>query len=122
MSKLWYTKPAESWIEALPLGNGRMGAMVYGQPFEGTVQMNEESIVYGGPVERLNPDARENLPKIRQLIKEGKIAEAEELEVYALSGLPQSERPYQTMGDLFYHIDHYDQHQHRNELLAGRNL
>ena len=97
MSKLWYTKPAESWIEALPLGNGRVGAMVYGQPFEGTVQMNEESIVYGGPVERLNPDARENLPKIRQLIKEGKIAEAEELEVYALSGLPQSERPYQTL-------------------------
>ena len=109
MSKLWYTKPAESWIEALPLGNGRVGAMVYGQPFEGTVQMNEESIVYGGPVERLNPDARENLPKIRQLIKEGKIAEAEELEVYALSGLPQSERPYQTMGDLFYHIDHKEE-------------
>lgn len=108
MCKLWYTKPAESWIEALPLGNGRMGAMIYGQPFEGTVQMNEESIVYGGPIDRLNPDARDYLPVIQRLISEGKIAEAEELEVYALSGIPQSERPYQTMGDLFYRIEHKD--------------
>lgn len=104
MKQLVYKKAAESWIEALPLGNGRLGAMVYGEPFDGQVQMNEESVVYGGPIDRLNPDAREYFPQIRRLIKEGKIQEAEELEVYALSGLPQSERPYQTLGDFLYHL------------------
>ncbi|NCB93539.1 MAG: glycoside hydrolase family 95 protein [Clostridia bacterium] len=104
-----YDRPAQSWIEALPLGNGRLGAMVYGEPFEGSIQMNEESVVYGGPIDRLNPQALTYLPKIRALIKEGKIQEAEEMEVYALSGIPQSERPYQTLCDVFYKIKHEEE-------------
>ena len=63
MSRLWYQKPAEVWEEALPLGNGRMGAMVFGGIRQERIQVNEESIWYGGPVDRINPDALEHLER-----------------------------------------------------------
>ncbi len=106
MSKLFYNECARGWIEALPLGNGRLGAMAYGEPFEGKIQMNEESVVYGGPVNRINPDTGRFFAEIRELMKKGQIEEAEELMVYALSGTPQSQRPYQTLGEFSYHIHH----------------
>lgn len=106
MDCLWYTEPARSWIEAVPLGNGRMGAMISGDPFKGQIQMNEESIVYGGPLDRINPDAGKYFQEIRKLVLEGKIQEAQKLELFALSGTPQSERPYQTMCDVNYTIEH----------------
>ena len=106
MNRLWYTEVAKSWIEALPLGNGRLGAMISGEPFCGQIQMNEESIVYGGPLDRINPDAAKYFPEIRKLVLEGKIREAQKLELFALSRTPQSERPYQTMCDVNYSIDH----------------
>ena len=106
---LWYDHPAEEWTQALPLGNGRLGAMIYGKPFEGHICLNEESMVYGGPIDRINKDAGKNLPIIRKLLKEGHIAEAEELEVYALSGTPQSQRPYQMLCDLNYSICHTEE-------------
>ena len=99
--KLWYKKPADDWLEALPLGNGRLGGMVYGKITREQVQLNQDSIWYGHPVDRNNPDALKNLPKIRELLFAGKISEAEALSVMALSGIPESQRPYQTMGDLF---------------------
>lgn len=102
MYKIFYTDYAKEWLQALPLGNGRLGAMVYGEPFTGRIQMNEESVVYGGPIDRINPDAAKHFPEIRRLIKEGKIEEAEELSVYALSGTPQSQRPFQTLGEFSY--------------------
>ncbi|MGB8452534.1 MAG: glycoside hydrolase family 95 protein [Anaerocolumna sp.] len=101
MSKLWYKKPAELWEEALPLGNGRLGAMVFGSIKTEHIQLNEDSMWYGRYVDRNNPDALKNLPKIRELILNGQIPEAEELMVYALSGTPQGQRPYQSLGDLF---------------------
>ena len=104
MYKIFYTDHAKEWLQALPLGNGRLGAMVYGEPFTGRIQMNEESVVYGGPIDRINPDASKYFPEIRRLIKEGKIEEAEELSVYALSGTPQSQRPFQTLGEFSYKI------------------
>ena len=104
MYKIFYTDHAKEWLQALPLGNGRLGAMVYGEPFTGRIQMNEESVVYGGPIDRINPDASKYFPEIRRLIKEGKIEEAEELSVYALSGMPQSQRPFQTLGEFSYKI------------------
>ena len=58
-------KPAGKWEEAFPIGNGRMGAMIFGQPGEEKLQLNEDSIWYGGPMDRINPDAKENLPKVR---------------------------------------------------------
>lgn len=112
MFRLSYDKPAREWLEALPLGNGRLGAMVYGEPLDGRIQMNEESVVYGGPVDRINPDSREHLEKIRTLIREEKIQEAEELALYTLSATPQSERPYQTLCDVFYKIKSEDKEIH----------
>ena len=101
MSKLWYKKPASCWDEALPLGNGRMGAMIFGDPLRERIQLNEESMWYGAPCDRINPDAAANLPKIRDLIFAGRIADAERLMKYSLSGCPESEHPYQTLGDIF---------------------
>lgn len=71
--RLWYRQPAGVWEEALPLGNGRMGAMVFGDPVDEHIQVNEDSVWYGAPVDRTNPDTLENLPKIRELILSGQI-------------------------------------------------
>lgn len=100
MLRLWYKQPANIWEEALPLGNGRLGAMVYGGTWTEQIQLNEESVWYGGPVDRNNPDALYYLPKIRELLCSGKIRQAERLMRYALSGTPRSEHPYQTLGDI----------------------
>ena len=70
MSKLWYQKPAAEWEEALPLGNGRMGAMVYGTVLEEHIQVNEDSIRPGGQEFR-------KIPKIRELLLAGRIKEGE---------------------------------------------
>ncbi len=103
--KLWYKKPAKDWNEALPIGNGRLGGMVYGNVENENLQLNEDSIWYGDPVDRNNPDAFANLPKIRKLLSEGRIREAEKLASLALSGVPESQRPYQTMGNLHLYFD-----------------
>lgn len=100
MSLLWYKEPAKIWEEAMPLGNGRMGAMVFGNPINERIQVNEESIWYGGPVNRINPDLKRYLPQIRELIFSGEIAKAERLMVLAMSGCPNSVHPYQTLGDI----------------------
>lgn len=99
-TKLWYTSPTGDWNEALPIGNGRLGAMIFGGVGEEHLQVNEDSVWYGGPMNRNNPDAKKNLPKIREYIMNGQIPEAEELMVNALSGTPQGQRPYQTLGDI----------------------
>lgn len=104
-TRLWYEEPARDWNEALPVGNGRLGAMIFGGVQEEHLQVNEDSVWYGGPMDRNNPDALENLPKIRQYIMEGKIPEAEELMVNALSGTPQGQRSYQTLGDIQLYFD-----------------
>lgn len=100
MSKLWYRQPAREWEEALPLGNGRLGAMVFGGVSDECLQMNEESMWYGGRADRNNPDARRMLPEIRKLIFDGEIKKAERLMKLALSGCPNSMHPYQTLGEI----------------------
>lgn len=105
MSKLWYNRHAIEWEEALPLGNGRIGAMVYGNPVNEHIQVSEESIWYGGPVNRNNPNMKENLSKIRELIFAGKISEAEKLMWFAMSGCPNSAHPSQTLGDINIDFD-----------------
>lgn len=98
--RLWYTKPAGQWNEALPIGNGRLGAMVFGQNGLDKIQMNEDSLWYGGPGRGANPQAYVHLPAIRQLLKEGKQAEAEHLARMAMTASPKYEQPYQPLGDL----------------------
>ena len=73
--KLWYDKPAATWTEALPLGNGRIGAMVYGNPAIDQIQLNEETIWAGRPNSNANPEALENITRVRDLVFAGKYQE-----------------------------------------------
>ncbi len=100
MNSLLFDEPAKVWNEALPIGNGRLGAMVYGQLRNERLQLNEDSVWYGGPRDRNNPDAQTHLPAIRKLIFEGKLKEAERLAVLSLSGLPETQRHYLPLGHL----------------------
>lgn len=97
---LWYTKPAENWDEALPVGNGRIGGMIFGRVNEELIQLNEDSIWSGGFRKRNNPKAYANLEKMRQLIRDGKTTEAENLCAEAFYGTNENQRHYQPLGDL----------------------
>ena len=76
---LWYDKPAELWVEALPIGNGRLGAMIYGNPINEEIQLNEETVWGGSPHNNVNPLAKDHLDEIRALIFEGENLKAQEL-------------------------------------------
>ncbi|WP_234414423.1 glycoside hydrolase family 95 protein [Paenibacillus sp. CAA11] len=103
---MWYDKPAQHWNEALPIGNGRLGGMVFGSVEQERIQFNEDSVWYGGPRDRNNPDALQNLTLIRQLLFEGKLKEAHRLSETAFSGTPRSQRHYVTAGDLYINFEH----------------
>lgn len=103
-AKLWYEKPAKAWTEALPIGNGRLGAMIMGKVNQERLQLNEDSIWYGGPVNGDNPEGRKYFQEVRRLLLNGKQTEAEELAQMGLMSIPKSLHPYQPLGDLhFYH-------------------
>ncbi|WP_084579193.1 glycoside hydrolase family 95 protein [Sphingomonas azotifigens] len=97
---LWYRQPATKWTEALPVGNGRLGAMVFGGTDVERLQLNEGTLWAGGPYDPVNPKAREALAKVRALVFDGKIAEAEALTNDALLGRPKTQMPYQALGNL----------------------
>jgi alpha-L-fucosidase 2 len=98
--KLWYNQPAKQWVEALPIGNGRLGAMIYGDPFKELVQLNENTVWAGQPNRNDNPDAQEALPQVRKLIFEGKYKEAQDLVNQKFISKISHGMPYQTVGDL----------------------
>jgi alpha-L-fucosidase 2 len=98
--KLWYDRPAESWVEALPLGNGRLGAMVYGDPAREELQLNEETVWGGSPHNNTNPLAAEYLDEIRALIFAGKNQQAQDLAQIAITSQGSRGMPYQTVGSL----------------------
>jgi alpha-L-fucosidase 2 len=98
--KLWYRQPASQWVEALPVGNGRLGAMIFGKTDVERIQLNEESLWAGEPIDNNNPGARENLPKIQQLLLNDRVGEAVRLAEKYLLGTPPRIRSYQTLGDL----------------------
>ena len=98
--KLWYDKPAEQWVEALPVGNGRLGAMVFGNPYREKIQLNENTVWGGQPNRNDNPDAKEALPKVRQLIFEGRFKEAQDLVNQKFISKISNGMPYQTVGNL----------------------
>ena len=103
MNRLIYkTSAGGNWNKALPVGNGRLGAMIYGENTYEHFQLNEDSVWFGGPRNRNNKDALSHLEEIRSLILSGKINKAEEMCKYALSGTPQSEHTYQTLGDVYF--------------------
>ena len=98
---LWYDRPAYTWTEALPIGNSRLGAMIYGTPGSERLQLNEETIWAGRPNNNANPEAKEYLPKVRQLVWEGKYKEAQDLATAHVQANTNSGMPYQPFGDLY---------------------
>jgi len=98
---LWYNEPADNWNEALPIGNGRLGAMVFGRTDVERLQLNEESLwCRKGAYE--NSDGSEAIPAVRELLFDGKYREAQELAVQELlqERLPTGTNAYQTLGDI----------------------
>lgn len=103
--KLWYDEAASRWEEALPVGNGRIGAMVYGKPYREEIQLNEETVWAGGPGNNIKTELKQYLPEIRSLLFAGKNKEAQELaNKYLPRHAPPGNNygmPYQTVGSLF---------------------
>lgn len=109
--KLWYKQPAEKdWTSALPVGNGRLGAMVYGNVATECLQLNESSIWTGGPNRNDNPDALQALPKIRQLIFEGRNKEAQALGAAAIATRKANGQMFQPAGDLNLYFPGHEQY------------
>ena len=103
---LWYQRPAEAWTDALPIGNGRLGAMVFGGVERERIQLNEESLWDGGPRDTNNPKALEALPKVQQLLFDDKNEEATQLAGETMLGIPERIKSYQSLGDLFLEFSH----------------
>ncbi len=99
--KLWYKQPAIAWEEALPVGNGRIGAMVFGDPVHERLQLNEESIWAGSRINNNNPNALKTLPVLQTAIFESRYSDALKLADENFLGTPPNIRSYQPLGDLF---------------------
>lgn len=98
--KLWYRQVAREWVEALPVGNGRIGGMVFGGVAEERIQLNEATIWSGGPYDPVNPAAKEALPAVRELVFAGKQREAQDLISKSVMSIPLAQTAYQTLGNL----------------------
>ena len=102
--RLWYDRPAQTWTQALPVGNGVIGGMVFGTPAVEHIQLNEETIWAGQPNNVVNPNAKAALPEVRRLIFEGKFKEAQDLanaKVMPNAAGQNMGMPYQPFGDLY---------------------
>lgn len=99
-SMLWYNNAAENFNSALPVGNGRIGGMVYGRTEHELIQLNEDSVWSGGKRNRNNPDAPEGLKEVRELLKQERIPEAEEIAFRKLQGVSSESRHYMPLGNL----------------------
>ena len=96
---LWYAQPATKWVEALPVGNGRLGAMVFGNIASERINLNEQTIWTGGPYDPTRSSGPEALPEIRRLVFAGKAREAEALFNKTMMGNPVEQMKYQPLGD-----------------------
>jgi len=103
---LWYKQPANAWTDALPVGNGRLGAMVFGGVERERIQLNEDTLWDGGPLDRNNPKALEALPKVQQLLFEDKNEEATKLAGETMMGIPPRIKSYQSLGDVIVEFPH----------------
>jgi len=97
---VWFAQPAERWIHALPVGSGRLGAMVHGGVHRETIALNEDSVWQRGPEDRTNPDARRHLDEVRRLLGAGRVQEAQELAEFTLFGMPNRQQSYLPLGTL----------------------
>jgi alpha-L-fucosidase 2 len=115
---LWYRRPASDhplapptprqsgpaasaeWTQALPIGNGRLGAMIFGGVVHERLQLNEDTLWAGGPYNPVNPEAKAALPEVRRLIFDGKYKDAANLVAKSVMAKPLKQMPYETVGDL----------------------
>jgi alpha-L-fucosidase 2 len=97
---LIYAKPAGQWVEALPVGNGRIGGMVFGGVAQERIQLNEDTLYAGSPYDPNNPEAATNLPKVRELIDRGAFKEASDFAGATMMARPLRQMPYGAAGDL----------------------
>jgi alpha-L-fucosidase 2 len=120
---LFYRQPAKEWVEALPIGNGRLGGMVFGGVPEERIQLNEDTFWSGGPYDPINEEALTYLPEVRQLLREGRYKEAQDLADRKLMGRPRHLQAYQPLGDLRLVLDGHDQPMdYRRELDLDRAI
>ena len=114
---LWYSRPADQWEKALPVGNGRLGAMIFGRIENERIQFNEDTVWAGSPVERDIVGAYVHLPEIRQLLFDGRYVEAQRMTQARIMGERIAPRAYQTLGDLLINSDPpQSPHAYRREL------
>ena len=104
-SALWYDKPAEIWEEALPIGNGRLGAMYFGDVYADKLQFNEDTYWTGGPYSTVVKGGHEKLPELRRLLFEGRVVEAHLLFGRYMLGNPVEQQKYQSMGNVFFEYE-----------------
>lgn len=117
--QLWYPRPAEKWVEALPVGNGRLGAMVFGGTASERIQVNEDTVWQGGPRSYANPGSRRWLGRIRSLLFEGRQRQAEDLAMERFMSVPLRQKAYQSFVDLLIErsgVDESDISQYRRSL------
>ena len=119
---LWYDQPASKWEEALPIGNGRLGAMIFGHPFQECIQVNEESLWSGAPINSNNPKAIQNLDKIRELILNHQYQAAKKLAAETMVGTPPCVRSYQTLGNILLDYSIQDTTQYSRSLNLNRGI
>src|SRR6516162_9200502 len=101
---LWYKQPAEKWTDALPIGNGRMGAMVFGGVPDERIQFNEDTLWKGQPHDYVRAGAHDHLSEIQQLLFAGKTKEAQDLARKTFLSDPVRQKAYQPFGDLHFHF------------------
>lgn len=105
-NQLWYTQPATEWTDALPLGNGRLGAMVHGGVGREELQLNESTLWSGGPYQPINHEALPNLARVRELVLDRRYTEAHDLAQAHLMAKPDMQMAYQPAGNLFIDFRH----------------
>lgn len=102
---LWYNAPADEWNNALPVGNGRLGAMVFGDPKSERIQFNEDTYWSGGPYSTVKEGGAKMLPEIQKLVFEEKWQEAQKIFSRSMLGYPVEQQKYQPMGNVVFHFD-----------------
>ncbi|MDR2622783.1 MAG: glycoside hydrolase family 95 protein [Dysgonamonadaceae bacterium] len=99
---LWYRQPAKIWEEALPIGNGKLGAMIFGGVSDERIQLNENALWDGYPLDPNNPESLTALPEVQRLLFENKNNEAVKLAEQAMLGIPKRIKSYQSLGELWF--------------------
>lgn len=116
MNNIWFKQSTDDWEEALPIGNGRLGAMIYGQVNEETIHLNEDSLWYGGNKDVHNKDALVYLPQIRELLFEGNVDKANLLAKVAMTSTPKYINPYHPLGYLTFSFQHKEYTDYKRKL------